>query len=122
MTDTTTPQALLTRAADIIEERGWYQGSWAGNDGCVCAWGALNIAIAEAAGLVNDEAAKPPDPDFFPGDLYNAHAEAELVLSRTINRAANDTYVGIEKWNDEPGRTKEEVQAMLRRAAEEGKS
>jgi hypothetical protein len=116
-TDTITPKSLLTRAADIIEERGWYQGSWTGNGGCVCTWGALNVALAEAADLVDDEAPKPPDPDYVPGDLYNVYASAEMTLANAIIDASCDTGMGIAEWNDAPGRTKSEVQDLLRRAA-----
>lgn len=111
-TDTITPQALLNRAAALLDERGWYQGSWTGNDGCLCAWGALNVAAAEASGEApSDEDPKPPDDEFTDASLYAAYQRAVRKFESVIR-----TY-DIACWNDSPERTKDEVQAMLRRAA-----
>jgi hypothetical protein len=119
-TEPTTPQALLARAAEVITERGWYQGSWTNDEGCVCTWGALNVAAAEAAGLDLDaEAPKPPDPDFFPARLYNVYVAAEMDLLNAISGGRDDVdgCRGIAEWNDTPGRTQDEVQDLLRCAA-----
>jgi len=84
----------LNAAADYLEQHGWCQGQMFGPDDSVCAVG----AIAEVTRADTD---------------YDHYSEAlEVAMS----------YVGggpVSQWNDAPGRTKEDVIAMLRAAAEE---
>ena len=89
-----TPSEILTDAADLIERDGWRQGR--GSQG-QCA----TSAIWEA----NRTEGIPK--------TAQAHAETEALsaLRDVINRHA------IPKWNDGPGRTKEEVVSALREAA-----
>lgn len=86
-------KGALLAGADLIEAEGWNQGGM--SDG-FCAVQALSYAMPG-----------PEDYDF----LY-PHARNALVA-----------YLGIEcdeliPWNDAPGRTKEEVVAAFRAAAE----
>lgn len=111
-----TPEALLTRAADILDERGWFQGGFVGPGGCVCVGGAINIAAAEAAGVEIDRAAI--NGSGLPEKAWDAREKAWSVLRRSIRTASGD--IGVGTWNDKPNRTKPEVQAALRRAAEAG--
>ncbi len=83
-------QALLD-AASLIEQRGWCQGT-AERDGALCMLRAIGIAAPSVDILV----------------------AADKALVKLLN-----TRFG-QVWNDVPGRTKEEVVAMLRRAADSG--
>ena len=84
-------QQTLLDAADLIEKKGWIQGAnWRPGRG-FCVFGAI------------DRVAKNDGPAF--------NDAVKRVYSLIEGH-------GIAKWNDEPGRTKEEVLAMLRRAAE----
>lgn len=80
----------LLKAADYIEKHGWCQGKWRNDAGEVCAYGA--ISSVERCGLVRSGAA--------------------WRLGRFLN------VVSVAGWNDQPDRTKEEVIAALRAAAE----
>lgn len=89
-------QQVLLDAADLIEEKGWIQGAnWRPGLG-YCVFGAINkvtqndLAFSDAVGRVLTE----------------------------IGRLNQPWTGGIARWNDEPGRTKDEVLAALRKAAE----
>jgi hypothetical protein len=117
-----TPGALLTRAADILDQRGWFQGSYFNDTGCVCVLGAIHAAVAEAAGQdVTEDLLKfprlPLTQDMQP--LVQSYNHAVRALNDEVP-FGNVLACAIPDWNDENGRTKEEVQAMLRRAAEAG--
>jgi hypothetical protein len=104
-----TPAQLLNRAADILDERGWFQGNYVGATGCVCALGARHLAVTELDG-------NPTRATFATG------AEFETALDRIYGALQTDSTDGIADWNDAEGRTKEEVQELLRRAAKAGES
>lgn len=102
--ESTTPQALLERAADLLDERGWHQGDYIGPDGCLCALGAIYTAVC----------GQVPDLD----DPLRGYGNTMVTTAES--RAAAELPPGwpsLSLWNDEPGRTKTEVQALLRRAA-----
>jgi hypothetical protein len=96
-------------AADVIERNGWHQGSFfvqdfrkPPQDCAVCAGGALNIAIHGmpwGSGLMKHVL------------RYN---DAFTVLSAYVDDPAGSVAL----WNDEPGRTAEEVTAALRGLAD----
>lgn len=119
MTDTTTtiptPQEILSRAADLIDERGWTQGDYVSEDGCVCALGAINVAAAEAAGV---EIA--PDDYLFlalyraGGGYYQAARAAEELAGAQVAGQAPD---GIVYYNDQVASLATQVVAVLRAAA-----
>lgn len=114
MTDTITPQALLDRAADIITERGWYQGHFIDEEGrCVCALGALNLAYAEAAGV---------DASVNGGAWHGWPGPKPLNLAVDALQAATGQEDWIAEWNDDEDRTEAEVVAALRAAAKAGES
>lgn len=88
---------LLHRAADLLEEFDWCRVSWGSKaEGRFCAHGALMAATADY-GLG------------FSGD--GPYAEAMRAWQQR-------TGGGVLAWNDAPGRTKTEVIAALREAAE----
>ena len=82
----------LRRAAEIIEERGWWQGiNGIGPKGQVCVLRAINVSA---------------------GDRPKTFVKSIIRLETWLNR------LGIAKWNDHPDRTKDEVLKALREAAE----
>ena len=92
---------LLLKAAAWIEHHGWIQGklSWANK---VCALGALSNAAE--------------------GGPYEPIIEAEERLKALLPEPyRSDKHVGslcaLAAWNDERGRTKDEVVAKMRAAA-----
>ena len=104
--DDQTPQGILNAAADLIERTGWTQGFSALDSygdscyisspaaTCYCAYGAVIKSHADLGGgrgLLG--------PAF---DIFRANAQ---------------TTDGVIDWNDQPGRTKEEVIAALRGAS-----
>ena len=85
---------MLTAAADLLEEKGWIRGTGVDDQGRHC----LVAALSDAA-------------DSFPGgDAYWPALEA--VQQRVPGG-------WVVRWNDAPGRTAEQVIALLRRVAAE---
>ncbi len=75
----------LRRAADMIERQGWCQGQWADKHGRVCIMGALGDTESDPA-----------------------------AFCAACHRLSTHLGQRLSMWNDEPGRTKDEVLAMLR--------
>lgn len=94
-----TPGIILERAADIIDERGWYQGGYEARDGRVCAAGAIRLATGLAA--------IPPIEDTETVVLNAAYRALEAALPTHY----------ISTWNDWPHQTKEQVTGTLRQIA-----
>lgn len=89
------------RAAEIIEEKGWCQHAYVGMFGEVCLSEAFKRATAEL---------NPSSTFQFVSEL----TKVEMEFARHINSASGSTP----RWNDQPGRTKENVLAKLREVAE----
>jgi hypothetical protein len=93
---------ILTKAADVIETRGWIQGAYAHTDG-VCALGAIAVAVgigtSTAAIITNRKCCKVVE-DF----------------ERWLGLADNADVTG---WNDDRDRTAEQVTTALRECAAE---
>lgn len=99
---------LLSKAADLLEQpNAWCQGSIArdakgervgvAQSPRACSWCIIG-AVVKAAGSV-----KLPDG----------------IIHKIKNAAvADDVYLSLGSWNDEPSRTKNDVVAVLRKAAE----
>jgi hypothetical protein len=96
-------QSLL-EAADILECKGWCQHQAYADNGRMCILGALARTAGEALAhkAVLSEMGR---------DHYQGHSIAPW------NDASSPACRSIASWNDAPGRTKEEVVAMLRSAA-----
>lgn len=91
---------LLTRAADILLEFEWQQGSAGSREiGSMCAVGAILEAGRDATGL-----------------FYSDQAKEACAINGTARDVCG--IWPLATWNDEPGRTKAEVVARLREAAE----
>lgn len=86
---------VLLRAADVLETDGWCQLTGVDSKGRRCIVSALGLASGEGAGS---------------GQLW---AQANLAVLRQLG---NDLLLSA--WNDERGRTADEVTALLRATAE----
>lgn len=83
---------VLRKAAKIIEKRGWIQKKLVDDEGRVCAVGALTCVAKE---------------DFI------SRGTATTKLIEHLNAGKGMNLIGIPYWNDQPGRTKQEVIATL---------
>lgn len=102
-TDLTTEQVIetLRGAIALLDERGWIQGSGCGPDDEVCAATSLSGAMLVAPGT----------PTFRYG-RYQVVADA-IIESQGIRRAFSMPNDSLIEWNDEPGRTLDEVKAAF---------
>ena len=93
------PQEVLSRAADAIEEHGWTQGNSGNTQIGFCISGAMMHV----------------------GFSFHALDRAyDILCDRLGVLGCHPTLtrrIMIPKWNDEPGRTKEQVVTMLRELA-----
>ncbi len=86
---------VLLKAADILREHGWCQGTIRDRQGRRCAVGAILMADL----MVGAAFALPRSP------------YADLAMRKMLPDQ------GVSTWNDEPGRTVEEVIEAMERAA-----
>lgn len=102
---------ILDKAADVIEERGWWRGSFAESSGrnCkVCALGAMNVA----SGLAPDDALGP--------DVHKAAmALADHVGLAHEASGLGATYAVGDHWNDSRTSAEEVVRELRAAAASE---
>lgn len=91
---------VLNGAADLIERDGWCQRKYRGADGEHC----VTDALMRAAGTK-------------PGDTGSG-AQLDLYSDACLAVYPFTGGWGLPSWNDTPGRTKAEVVAALRAAAE----
>lgn len=87
---------LLLNAADLIERRGFCQGTRQDGSGQLCILGAISVAH-------NGD----------PYSQYSTDPAGELVRAQLGGKSPAP-------WNNEPGRTKEEVVEAVRTAALRG--
>lgn len=85
---------LCRKAVKVIQTQGWWQGGFGGYMGSPC-------CIAGALGVASTENGE------FPGGSVSASTAQSIFGS----------VVELYKWNDAPGRTKEEVISRLRERA-----
>lgn len=112
----TTTAQILTRAAAIIGERGHTQGTYIDQHGRVCAIGAIRVATAEAAGVTGATLQVAAAGQL---NLADWDTAASAAGHDAVDAAQRTAAESILVWNDRPGRTTHEVQALLRRAAKE---
>lgn len=91
---------LLRTAATAIRLRGWHQGDWH-QGGRICAGAALNIVLDRAPGV----------PPRYGDSDWRARQECLQALCAAIPTD------NLARWNDESGRTVEEVLAAFEAAA-----
>lgn len=105
---------VLNKAADLIETRGWSQGSWGGGASCsapVCVEGAIAAAMDLSLGaLLLTEPRSAEENHAF---IQMLDCPAYAAVSSFLAISSGGLYV----WNDEHGRTAEQVIEVLRAAA-----
>lgn len=95
-----TPQDVMNRAADMIEERGWWNG--AGNipvDGPLCLMMGVGLALVEYGSV--------------PAVVERMRERVNQALRIRIDDLGYGGIGGM-GWNDAPGRTQAEVTDLLR--------
>ena len=102
-----TPAETLRKAADVIRERGWYQGDFEKYPGGPCC---ASEAIYRASGVYSGNYS----------DQRQLLSKAFDFLSEAAGLSPSEL---IAPWNDAPERTADEVIAALLKAADlaEGK-
>jgi hypothetical protein len=98
---------ILLAAAEMLEAGVWAQGGLPGSGGVNC-----NEPNARCAGLAVTEIA-----DRYPDATGDDRERATQRLLRHLGLQGNE--FAVYRWNDAPGRTKEEVVSALRAAAED---
>lgn len=101
---TTNPQVLpIIRAMrEYIQEHGWLQGLTYGRNGAVCIFGAYNIV------------AKSPCSAQLEREVFSLIRNTLDVNEPTNNLPTSKTTTfGIVTWNDQNGRTKDDVIRLL---------
>jgi hypothetical protein len=83
-----TTAKILNKAADLIDLHGWCQGEMQSNQGCYCVLGAINA--------VTRTPLRDPARDAVREEIFGA---------------------SISSWNDQKGRTVDQVTTTLRNAA-----
>ena len=108
-----TARMALSRAADIIEQRGLAKGRRFGKEGAVCVGEALRIAIWDPG---------PPGQSPFTGmdllDIYRA--AARLLMAQLPHPFRNEKGANphpLADWNDQWCQTADNVVATLRLVA-----
>lgn len=97
---------VLVSAINVLNIRGWTQGTYTNAVGEVCLLGALNqVCYGDADGTTEDR---------HPADhlKYETLKFVESLIYKTASWATSAVT-----WNDRAGRTKEEVVALLEKAA-----
>lgn len=114
-----TPQEILTRAADLIDERGWCQHFLSGEagDGTLSIVGAMRLATAHAVGITGVHAAELVE-DAWPVEGRDELARVWEQATHAVGDRVGGCHIGV--WNDMEGRAEREVVAVLRAAAEGG--
>lgn len=112
MTDEPTNAEAFTEAARLIDTYGWRQGRNGDRDTGFCVAGALVVAVGlpEGGGYLD-----------YPVEVARwtyLCTMASDKLAKTVD-ASPIRAKDVTTWNDQPGRTKEEVIAFLRELAEE---
>lgn len=89
---------VLTRAADLLEEKGWCQHYPVDMEGRMCAVGAIRAA------------SEGQEQGYFA-------SRVAVKAQQAVEKAIGGDF--ISRWNDRPERTKDEVIALFRTVASE---
>ena len=104
---------VLQHAAGVIERDGWTRGTYRDDDGRVCLAGAIGVALTELKPILGSDPlwlAEVHEERY--GDLLWPVIEEQYPEWCAIYEAGP-----ITRWNDDELRTKEEVVAILEKAA-----
>ena len=100
-----TAAEVLSRARDVLAERGWHQGDYVNKETrAVCALGAIDVVVFR----------QPQWDPYADEDAKRVEDEAYRFLCA----AAGDPMRGIGQWNDDPSRTVEDVLLLMKQAEE----
>lgn len=91
---------VLRAAKQVLIERGWTQGKYVDDFGCVCSFGAINVAVT----------GDPRQSGSYRSSEEQAATEASRLVSKAVDRELLDI------WNDAVGRTKDDVLAAFDKA------
>jgi hypothetical protein len=105
-----TTKEILLGAAQVIRERGLCKGVFEDDKGCLCTWGAINVANG-----LHANGWTPIGDSIERG--AKRYAEAFDALE-TLREFLGGKEVGVVDWSDAPERTPEEVITTLEKAAE----
>jgi hypothetical protein len=102
-----TPVEVLTKAKDVLKERGWTQGRYVEDmctgEGPVCLFGAINTVVMG-------------DPRI---DVSNEETRELRLLVQAVNYETSEYLeygAEVADWNDDPERTVFDVERVLDRA------
>ncbi|OZE35651.1 MULTISPECIES: hypothetical protein [unclassified Rhodococcus (in: high G+C Gram-positive bacteria)] len=100
-------QEVLTKAADLIEVKGWTRGQFQDEAGCLCTVGA--IILAGGGSFKYDEDGRPDDYED-PADTGFGITDAFKALEELVGQE-------LVTWNDGLDRDKSDVVNAMRAAA-----
>lgn len=103
-------KAACLKAAKLIDRKGWVQGKFQDDSGAFCMDGALaDVCLLDPHG----------GPRSVSDREWRVYACARDLIERVLSglRCGAPGSVGLVRYNDEPGRTQAEVDAVLREAA-----
>jgi hypothetical protein len=103
----------LLKAADLIEQIGWSNGSFIGENGELCAYEAIWQAATNISSIDYDAGGKVNGPEGVTLAQHNAMMWAGMTFQRWLKE--NNKPPTIARWNDSS--TKDEVVAGLRDCA-----
>ena len=101
----------LRSAADLLEEKGWGQGRYRAEDGCMCVMGAIYYTCTGIA--IPSLDVEPEDTERAEGAI--ATLRDFLELSRGLGH--ENRFGGVVVWNDFEVTNVEQVTTALREAA-----
>lgn len=94
---------ILYRAAEVLGEAGWCQGQARNREGQFCAIGAIREAAVEIVGT------------------RDSWSETLAIgrMSERVRKEVGSPLYSIPRWNDEEGRSAEDVILAMKRTASE---
>jgi hypothetical protein len=115
----TTPEDLINETKAVLERDGWCQNRPHGNDGTHCVMGAMSIAmhnLMPAPKYRASSAAEWRDCTDRANHREQVYREAEMAVANRIKKDYFDSFSHVPHWNDDPGRSVEDVMLVLKRA------
>lgn len=106
--------AIVRRAAEVIEKHGWVQGTAGDTEYGMCIRGAINFVEVQEL----DSPISTGSEYEFSEWMDGIGQFVELRAAHTLIARAGGRYL-IPLWNDERGRTKEEVLLYMNKFADE---
>lgn len=104
--------AILDRSRELLKKFGWIQGRFISDEG-FCLAGALNHATYQ----ISNEFRAHHDDQNPPTKIWRNRDTVETLIFQEI-RKGNWQDGSLTVWNDQPGRTKEEVISVLDKVRE----